>query len=130
MNNMFNDAKPFLFECANELRRSMTTAEIMLWKYLRTKPRGHKFRRQHPFGLYVLDFYCHPLKLAIEVDGPIHDLEMIKENDYERQKNIEGVGVSMARFSNEEILTTMAEVVSEIEILITKINKRQNLPPL
>src|SRR5688572_18361480 len=110
MNNMFNDAKPFLFECASGLRCAMTNAEIALWKYLRKKPRGYKTRRQHPFGLYVLDFYCHQLKLAIEVDGPIHDSEIMKAKDHDRQEDIEAANIVVVRFSNNEILTGMNQV--------------------
>jgi very-short-patch-repair endonuclease len=66
---MFLGADNFLFERASKLRKQQTLAEEILWNYLRTKPFGHKFRRQHPFSIYILDFYCHSLKLAIEVDG-------------------------------------------------------------
>ena len=65
---MHAGAKPELFRFADELRERMTEAEEKLWKYLRKKPLGYKFRRQHPFSLYILDFYCHKAKLAIEFD--------------------------------------------------------------
>jgi very-short-patch-repair endonuclease len=66
---MFSGADSFLFERASKLRKQQTFAEEILWNYLRTKPFGFKFRRQHAFSIYILDFYCHSLKLAIEVDG-------------------------------------------------------------
>ncbi|MBO9682401.1 MAG: DUF559 domain-containing protein [Flavisolibacter sp.] len=61
----------------------------MLWNYLRTKPFGFKFRRQHPFSIYILDFYCHQLKLVIEVDGSIHNVAEVKQNDEIRQQQLE-----------------------------------------
>ena len=54
---------------ARELRRSMSLPEGLLWQELRKRPAGFKFRRQHPFGPYVLDFFCASMRLAIEVDG-------------------------------------------------------------
>lgn len=58
----------------------------------KNKPFGFKFRRQHPFINYILDFYCHALMLVIEVDGLIHDLEEVKNNDEIRQKHLEEQG--------------------------------------
>jgi very-short-patch-repair endonuclease len=58
---------------AAELRKNMTDAEKVLWQQLRNRKLGDlKFRRQHPVGIFILDFYCHEKKLAIEVDGGIH----------------------------------------------------------
>ncbi|MGZ8523873.1 MAG: endonuclease domain-containing protein [Chitinophagaceae bacterium] len=71
-------AKP-LYQMARDLRDKATHSETILWGYLKTKPLGFKFRRQHPYSIYILDFYCHSLKLVIEVDGSIHDLDEVKE---------------------------------------------------
>lgn len=57
---------------AKRLRRAMALPEVLLWQVLRTQPGGHRFRRQAPAGDYVLDFYCAPARLAIEVDGEAH----------------------------------------------------------
>ena len=97
---MFSGADKLLFERAAKLRRQQTFAEEILWNYLRTKPLGFKFRRQHPFSVYILDFYCHELKLAIEVDGSIHNIEEVKENDEIRQKQLEQDCNNFLRFSN------------------------------
>ncbi|MBA3510781.1 endonuclease domain-containing protein [Sphingomonas sp.] len=59
---------------ARKLRRTMTAPEVILWHRLRRKPSGFKFRRQHPAGQYVLDFFCSEARLAIEVDGISHDM--------------------------------------------------------
>ena len=58
---------------ARKLRSEMSPPELLLWSALRERPRGFKFRRQHPAGHYVLDFYCASVRLAIEVDGFAHD---------------------------------------------------------
>ena len=57
---------------ARALRRAMSLPEVLLWQVLRTRPNGLKFRKQHPTGAYVLDFYCGDARLAIEVDGEAH----------------------------------------------------------
>jgi cyclase len=83
---MFSAADKLLFEKAGKLRKQQTFAEEILSNYLRIKPFGFRFRRQHPVSVYVLDFYCLQLKLAFDVDGSIHDLQEIKKNDQIRQK--------------------------------------------
>ena len=58
---------------ARKLRGEMSLPEVLLWRELRKRPGGFKFRRQHPAGVYILDFYCAAIRLAIEVDGFAHD---------------------------------------------------------
>ncbi|MCW3108841.1 MAG: hypothetical protein JWQ09_3347, partial [Segetibacter sp.] len=70
---IFNEAHPLVFERAKELRKNMTEAEKLLWEYLKGGINGFKFRRQHPIGIYIADFYCHSFKLIIELDGKIHE---------------------------------------------------------
>jgi len=115
---MFSGAEKLLFEKASELRRNQTFAEELLWNYLRTKPHGFKFRRQHPFYCYILDFYCHSLKLAIEVDGSIHDLEEVKEKDQIRQQQLEREGLTFLRFSNNEVKLKSEEAIQQIETFL------------
>jgi cyclase len=112
---MFSGAGKILFERAAMLRKQQTFAEGILWNYLRTKPFGFKFRRQHPFSFYILDFYCHQLKLAIEVDGSIHEKENVKQNDEIRQMQLEQEGVIFLRFSNEEVRLKFEQVIHNIE---------------
>ena len=83
---MHKGAQKPLFQMAREHRNKSTHAEEILWNYLKTKPLGIKFRRQHPFSIYILDFYCHSLKLVIEVDGSIHNLDEVKKNDIVQTK--------------------------------------------
>jgi len=124
---MFLGAEKLLFERADKFRKQQTFAEEILWNYLKTKPLGLKFRRQHPFSSYILDFYCHALRLAIEVDGSVHDLEEIKKNDELRQKQMEQEGLSFLRFRNDEIKLRPEEVIKKIEAyLIGKIEIERN----
>jgi len=112
---MFSGAEKLLFEKASKLRGQQTFTEEILWNYLKVKPFGFKFRRQHPFSIYILDFYCHQLKLVIEVDGSIHNLEEVKENDFIRQEQLGQEGLIFFRFSNDEIKLRPEEAIHQIE---------------
>ena len=118
--NMFFGASKIIFENAKVLRKNMTHAESILWAHLKTKPNGLKFRRQHPLGNYIADFYCHKLKLVIEVDGSIHDSAEVKLNDEVRQKLIEEDGLTVIRFKNDKILNDITNV---LKALNTKCNE-------
>lgn len=115
---MFYKASPLLFGLAKELRNHVTNAEMLLWGYLRTKPDGFKFRRQHPLGIFIADFYCHRLKLVIEIDGPIHKKKEVAEHDRYRQRLIEEDGINVVRFTNEQIETDLNHVISAIQELL------------
>ena len=110
-----------LFQMAREHRNNSTPAEEVLWNYLKTKPFGIKFRRQHTYSIYILDFYCHSLKLVIEVDGSIHNLKEVKNNDIERQRLLEKDGLRVVRFTNDELMHTYEKVIEGLNILIQKI---------
>jgi cyclase len=112
---MFAGANHLLFRKAAELRKHQTYAEEVLWSYLRTKPLGFKFRRQQPYLNYILDFYCHQLKLVIEADGLIHEREDVKVNDAVRQSHLEDHGLAVLRFTNDEIQNKAEEVIIQIE---------------
>jgi imidazole glycerol-phosphate synthase subunit HisF len=96
----------------------MTQAEIVLWEYLRTKPLGYKFRRQHPIGVYIADFFCFKLKLLIEVDGLVHTKEEVRKNDEVRQKIIESEGIKVLRFTNDEVMKQLETVIEKIQTLL------------
>ncbi len=64
---------------------------------------GLKFRRQHPLGRFIADFYCHELRLVVEIDGCIHDLKQIIEYDREREVQIKKLGLKVLRFSNSDV---------------------------
>lgn len=75
---------------------------------------GIKFRRQFGIGPYIVDFYAPRAQLVIEVDGSIHELEEIRVKDYERQKDIEGLGLTFLRFTSQEITGNMEAVLRTI----------------
>jgi cyclase len=85
---LFLGANAEIFANAKKLRYNMTPAENMLWGYLNLKT-NLKFRRQHPLGDYIADFYCHQHKLVIEIDGSIHQLPEVIQNDIEKQNFLE-----------------------------------------
>lgn len=119
-NRMHGGAIKPLYQRARELRNNATDAETALWGYLKTKPFGIKFRRQHPYSIYILDFYCHALKLVVEVDGSIHNKEEIKANDILRQKHLEKDGFIVLRFTNNEVLKNLESTISNINATIKK----------
>lgn len=126
--NMFYKAAPLIFKKAEELRNSPTPSEELIWNYLQRNQLGLKFRRQHPASVYVLDFYAHKIKLAIEIDGGIHSLEKVKLNDKERQEHLESLGIRVLRFSNYQVEKQTDKVLEIIEDCIKKyINDTKNL---
>ena|ERR1035437_1386065 len=104
------------FEKAKALRKDGTPAEKLLWKMIRNRKLfGLKFRRQHPLKYFVADFYCHELLLAIEVDGSIHDLEENKQYDKEREEIITELGITVLRFTNEEVFSEPEKIEKEVK---------------
>jgi very-short-patch-repair endonuclease len=112
--NMHFGAYPAIFIYAKRLRHHPTKAEELLWAYLRKNQMGYRFRRQHPMWKYVADFYCHFLKLVIEIDGGIHEEEEVQQQDEERENDIRNLGLEMIRFTNEEVLFDIDSVLSRI----------------
>ncbi len=102
-----------LKERARELRKKQTPAEELLWELLRDRQCCDlKFRRQHQFGDYVLDFYCHELKLAVELDGEPHNTAARQKKDAMRDAYLKSQGVISLRFENRVAVET-AEVILE-----------------
>ena len=118
--SMHSGAIKPLYQKARELRNNATPAETILWGFLKAKPLGYKFRRQHPYSIYILDFYCHSLKLVIEVDGTIHDLPEIKQNDEKREDHLRQNGLVILRFTNKEIINSPEIVSLTIEEFLRK----------
>ena len=111
---------PDLKKRARELRNRSTFSEKLLWSKIRRNSLGVEFHRQVPIGDYIVDFYCHELMLAIEVDGTSHDEKL--EYDKLRQRKLERLGVIMIRFDNKhinkhmmEVLRILADVISDLE---------------
>jgi very-short-patch-repair endonuclease len=93
---------------AKKLRREMTAPEVYLWQYLRTQTLV-KIRRQHPVGPYVLDFFCSKAKLAIEVDGIIHDMGENPQRDAARDLALAKLGIRTIRIPASDVLKNSAE---------------------
>ena len=118
---MHHGATPEIFSNAEALRNQMTEAELMLWEALREKRLdGFKFRRQHPVNKYVLDFYCHRAKLAIELDGKYHEEDTQRFYDADRTNNLEELGIRVIRFQNEEVLEKLDDVLKGIRKEVMK----------
>ncbi len=111
---MHAGAKAHIFRLAEKLRNNMTKPERVLWEYLRKKPFGYKFRRQHPFHVYILDFYCHKAKLSIEIDGKSHESLNQKDYDQARTRFIKEMGIYELRFKNEDVISDIGSVIHEI----------------
>ena len=111
---------------ARQLRHALTETEARLWSSLRGhRLGGHRFRRQHPVGSYVLDFYCPAARLGIEVDGPDHlDRE---DRDEARSKWLEGQGIEVIRFWNHEVSGELEAVLQAIlDRVEARLGKRQS----
>ncbi|HET6528962.1 MAG TPA: DUF559 domain-containing protein [Balneolaceae bacterium] len=106
---------PKLRALAKTLRKNMTYAEVLLWNKIRRKRLGYQFHRQVPLIKYIVDFYCHELLLAIELDGNYHEHWETNANDYKRQQDLESYGVQFLRFENKEVRKDVDSVVQVIE---------------
>lgn len=119
ISGMHDGAKRASFENARKLRSTMTEPEKILWEFLKMKPLGFKFRRQHPIGRFILDFYCHSKRLSIEIDGCYHLKSDQKEKDIERTAYLKTVGITEIRFKNEFVLDYLEDAQSKIESVLS-----------
>lgn len=130
---MINGPKETL-KRARQLRSEMSLPEAMLWRLLRQRPGGFKYRRQHPAGIYILDFYCAAVHLAIEVDGRTHDGETAAKSDARRSDFLRSQHVATLRIPATAILKDLEAVVTRIveicEERAVKIRQRQGKPPV
>ncbi len=118
---MHYGAEPHLFQFARELRKNMTRAERILWEHLKGKQLANlKFRRQHPMGGYIVDFYCHAKKLVIEVDGKYHEDEVQNQKDTFRDSEMERFNIKVLRFTNEEVIAETTRVLKEIKRFVNE----------
>ena len=98
------------------MRENMTQAEKVVWELLKEKKMvGLRFKAQHPIDIFIADFYCHALKLVIEIDGEIHKSKDQKEYDIGREAELEHWGIKVIRFTNEEVKKNIEHVKKEIE---------------
>jgi very-short-patch-repair endonuclease len=105
---------------ARRMRHEPTKVEMKLWQKLRRRQLGgYKFRRQHPIGNYIVDFYCAETKLIVEVDGDIHAHQ--EAYDAERTADLEALGYQVIRFWNGQILQEMDGV---LEVILRECDER------
>jgi very-short-patch-repair endonuclease len=113
--NMFYGAKANIFDIASLLRKGMTLPELILWSRLRDRKLFKvKFRRQHPIDIFIVDFYCHELKLVIEIDGEVHLDQDIKNYDLGREADLEKFGITILRFTNDQVQFNLDLVMERI----------------
>lgn len=112
---------------AREMRNRMTDAEALLWMTLRNRRiAGAKFRRQHPVGRYILDFYCDEKRLGIELDGGQHSEAV--EYDKQRDSWLRVQGIQVLRFWNNQMLTETEVVLEVIYQAIVEANSNKKVP--
>ncbi|WP_380778290.1 endonuclease domain-containing protein [Sphingomonas sp. R86520] len=99
---------------AKRLRKQMTPPEIALWLALRANDEGLRFRKQHAAGPYVLDFYCAPARLAVEVDGEAHNHGNRPERDVARDAWLVSQNIQVLRYPAREMLANLDDVVRQI----------------
>ena len=120
-NDFYYGASKELITRAKEFRKNLTQVEKVLWDALRNhRFSALKFRRQHPIKWFIADFYSHEVKLIIEVDGGIHNNANQTEYDASRTSEIERLGISVIRFSNEDILNNLEFVLYQILLTIQR----------
>ena len=123
MKNKIIPYKPYLKELARKLRKKSTLSEVLLWQKIKQRAFEVQFHRQVPMLDYIVDFYCHEIQLAIEIDGNSHDYKYFE--DKERQNRLECYGVVFLRFSDLEVKNNLFSV--ELAVL-EKVNEIQKHP--
>ena len=113
MANKIIPYNPKLKALARQLRKHSTLSEVLLWQRIKQKGYGVQFHRQVPLLEYIVDFYCHELKLAIEIDGESHNFK--DDYDVKRQKELESYGITFLRFTDLDIKKNMFSVLLSIE---------------
>ena len=112
---MFEKAKAGIFRKAAENREQPTASEALLWARLNKRQLGMRFKRQHPIDRFIVDFYCHPVKLVIELDGGYH--QDVEQQNYDDQRTfcLEELGCTVIRFENNQVANDIEGVIQEIE---------------
>ena len=121
MANKILPYNPKLKQLARELHKNGTLSEVLLWDELKKKKLGVEFHRQVPIKNYIVDFFCHELMLAIEVDGSSHDSDNQLQLDQTRQQEIEELGVTFIRIDDLEIKTNPDGVIQYLSAKLDEI---------
>jgi very-short-patch-repair endonuclease len=115
---------------ARKLRADMTLPESVLWRALRERPGGFKFRRQHPASVYILDFYCAAARLDIEVDGWGHTTGSVIDCDERRSRFLRSQGVATLRVPATVVLENLDAAVRRIVEVCEERAVRFRSPPV
>ncbi len=124
--SMFYESSPIIFANAKKLRNEPTASEIIFWSLLKQYFSNFRFKRQHPISQYIADFYCHKLKLVVEIDGNIHLTEEAKNNDKLRDEFMQSLDLKIVRFTNEEVCKNGELVVQHLKDIIESITLNKN----
>jgi len=106
---------------ARNLRRAYTEVEMRLWQKLRNRQLGVDFRRQHPAGAFILDFYAPAVRLAIELDGGQHAQQKLATCDEKRSRWLTDRGVTVLRFWNSEVIQNLTGVLDVVAAKIAEL---------
>ena len=109
-------ASPEIIKRAADLRKRLTKAESVLWNKIgKNQINGYRFKKQHPISKFIVDFYCHKALLVIEIDGDIHNKEEVLERDEGREYELQKLGLTILRFTNEEVIKNIDKVIENIK---------------
>lgn len=123
MKNSILPYNPKLNELTKQLRKQGVLSEVLLWKKIKGKSLGVEFYRQVPIDNYIVDFYCHELMLAIEIDGNSHLSTEVQINDLKRQEILEKLGVRFIRFKDIEVKKNMNDVIRCLQVKIEELRQ-------
>ena len=123
--NMHYSASKTIFQYAEALRKNMTEAEKVVWERLCKNQLGVRIRRQPPICKYIADYYCHELKLVIEIDGEIHLSKENKESDISRDITLNEFGIQIIRFTNDQVINNLDQIIDEIKTKIEELKLKQ-----
>jgi very-short-patch-repair endonuclease len=126
MRNKIIPYNPKLKDLARQLRKNSTLSEVLLWQKIKNKGLGVQFHRQVPMLNYIVDFYCHEIMLAIEIDGDSHLHKY--EYDKKREGELEQMGVKFIRFNDIDVKKNMFSVTLSLEQTVSVILKESNTP--
>ena len=123
--NMHYKASKTIFQYAEVLRKKMTEAEKIVWERLCKNQPGVRIRRQHPIYKYIADYYCHELKLVIEIDGGIHLSKENRQYDISRDITLNEFGIQIIRFTNDQVINDIDQIIEEIKRKIEELKQKQ-----
>lgn len=123
MQNKIIPYDPGLREYARQLRKNSTLSEVILWQNIKKRALGVQFHRQVPMLSYIVDFYCHEIGLAIEIDGSSHDHKFLY--DAKRQGRLEAEGVQFIRFTDREVKKELFSVLLALEEKVRELIEEQ-----